>query len=204
MRDLLDQIQLISRAVSRRREPTTGELVAVTMHRSYDAAVADVWSAITDPARLARWMYPITGELRLGGSFQFEGNAGGTILACEPPRHLRITFGMASSVVTVRLSTLGARTQLALEHTVPIEIAQSVAGAFWVGPGWDLGLVSLARYLRDALGDAAAYRASPEAQLLMTASIDAWASTVAASGATPDEVTAGRLAAAAQFTPTPG
>jgi hypothetical protein len=29
---------------------------------------------------------PISGELRVGGSFQLEGNAGGEILTCEPPR----------------------------------------------------------------------------------------------------------------------
>ena len=31
---------------------------------------------------------PISGDLRLGGRYQLQGNAGGEILVCEPPQHL--------------------------------------------------------------------------------------------------------------------
>jgi hypothetical protein len=73
---------------------------------------------------------PISGDLRIGGTFQLEGNAGGEILACEPPRLLRVTFGGPTSVVEVRLTAEdGSGTVLELEHTVPIEMAQSGAGA---------------------------------------------------------------------------
>ncbi len=72
----------------------------------------------------------------MGGSFQLEGNAGGDILACEPPALLRVSFGGPTSVVQVRLTADGEHTDLVLEHSVPAAMAGSGAGAFYVGPGW--------------------------------------------------------------------
>src|SRR5436305_891101 len=125
----------------------SGERVSVLLRRSYDAPISDVWDAMTQPERIKRWFLPISGELRVGGSFQLEGNAGGQILTCEPPRLLRVTFGGPTSVVEVRLSAQGeCETVLELEHTVPIEMAQSGAGALYVGPGWDGALMGLDRF----------------------------------------------------------
>jgi uncharacterized protein YndB with AHSA1/START domain len=52
-----------------------------------------VWSALTDPSRLARWLGEFEGDLRLGGEYRarylasgWEGS--GCIEAFEPPRHL--------------------------------------------------------------------------------------------------------------------
>ena len=53
---------------------------------------ADLWNAITTPERIARWLAPISGDFRLGGTYQIEGNANGTITACEPPSHLGATW----------------------------------------------------------------------------------------------------------------
>jgi uncharacterized protein YndB with AHSA1/START domain len=39
----------------------------VRMEDRYDTNIDDLWSAITDPSRLARWLGDIDGELRLGG-----------------------------------------------------------------------------------------------------------------------------------------
>ena len=44
-----------------------------------------MWDACTDPERIGRWFLPVSGDLRLGGRYQLEGNAGGEILRCEPP-----------------------------------------------------------------------------------------------------------------------
>lgn len=41
---------------------------------------------------------PVSGELRVGGAFQLEGNAGGEILACEPPNLVRLTWGGPASI----------------------------------------------------------------------------------------------------------
>jgi hypothetical protein len=82
--DIAEQIGAVSRQVEQ-QQSEFGEIVTVTLERRYQAEVADVWQAITDPERLRRWFLPITGDLRPGGNFQLEGNAGGDILTSEAP-----------------------------------------------------------------------------------------------------------------------
>ncbi|GAB3570697.1 hypothetical protein GCM10027445_24660 [Amycolatopsis endophytica] len=130
---LANHLKAIGREV-RRTTATSGETVSVLVRRRYDATAADVWDAVTDPVRVRRWFLPLTGDLREGGTFQLEGNAGGDILTCDAPRLLKVTFGGPTSIVEVRLTADGESTDLGLEHTVPIEIAQSDAGALFVGP----------------------------------------------------------------------
>jgi uncharacterized protein YndB with AHSA1/START domain len=64
----------------------------VRMQDRYDTDIDDLWSAITDPRRIARWLGEVEGDLRLGGEFRarfFDGWAGtGRVEACEPPRRL--------------------------------------------------------------------------------------------------------------------
>jgi uncharacterized protein YndB with AHSA1/START domain len=181
-----------------------GEAVGVLLRRSYDAEIEDVWSAVTDPERVRRWFLPLTGDLRAGGTFQLEGNAGGEILTCEPPRLLRVTFGGPTSVVELRLSDGDdGATVLVLEHTVPLEIAQSGAGALYVGPGWDGALMGLDLFLRDeVIGDPVEAASSPEVQAFSKESVHAWAAAVETSGtAGADELAAATEASLAHFAP---
>ncbi len=66
----------------------------VRMEDRFDTGIDDLWSALTDPGRLARWIGEFEGDLRLGGEFRaryFDGWEGtGRIEACEPPRHLLV------------------------------------------------------------------------------------------------------------------
>ena len=71
---------------------------AVTLARSYETTVADLWDAVTNGERIPRWFVPITGDLKLGGRYQLEGNAGGTITTCEPPTRLAVTWEFAGDV----------------------------------------------------------------------------------------------------------
>ncbi|GAA3014050.1 SRPBCC family protein [Actinokineospora diospyrosa] len=171
--------------------------IRVLLTRDYAATPDDVWDALTDPARLRRWFLPISGDLRAGGQFQLEGNAGGEILHCEPPSRLRVTFGGPSSLVEVRLSGDDTHTRLELEHTVPVEFAGSAAGSLFVGPGWDGAALGLALHLVGAVADDPN---SIETQRFNLASIAAWVR--ATTGvATDAEVEAGRAAALAQYCP---
>ncbi|WGS17128.1 SRPBCC domain-containing protein [Bradyrhizobium sp. ISRA463] len=79
---------------------------AVIATRSYDTDTADLWDALTNPERIPRWFLPILGDLRLGGRYKFEGQAGGEITACEPPRRLAVTWEAMGTVswVTVTLA----------------------------------------------------------------------------------------------------
>jgi uncharacterized protein YndB with AHSA1/START domain len=198
MIDIAHQISAISRHVAADAETAT-----VTLQRRYPAAVEDVWDAITDPDRVRRWFLPLSGDLRPGGRFQLEGNAGGEILSCEPPGHLAVTFGGENSLVDVRLSADGQQTLLILEHSVPLSLAGSAAGALYVGPGWDGALMGVALYLEGKVAeDPVAAANSPEAQQFCVESIDVWTAAVEATGgADAEAISAGRQAALAQYAP---
>jgi uncharacterized protein YndB with AHSA1/START domain len=207
MIDIASQLNAIHREVE--RQPAAdgaGEHVSVLLRRSYDTPIGDVWDAVTQPDRIKRWLMPISGELRVGGSFQLEGNAGGEILGCEPPRLLRVTFGAPTSIVEVRLTAQGdGDTVLELEHTVPIEMAQSGAGALYVGPGWDGALLGLGLHLRgEAVGDPVEAANSPEVREFSKRSVSAWSAVVQHSGtATAEQLAAATEVSLAQFAPDP-
>jgi uncharacterized protein YndB with AHSA1/START domain len=204
--DFVNQIDAIRREV-RSQSAESGELVSVLLRRRYDAPVEDVWDAVTDPERIRRWFMPVSGDLREGGDFQLEGNAGGRILRCDAPRMLRATFGGETSVVELRLSPEGnGATSFELEHTVPIEMAGSGAGALYIGPGWDGAFMGLGLFLAgEAIGDPVAAASSPEAQAFSRESVQAWTRAIEASGtAGPEEVAAAVEASLAQFSPDTG
>lgn len=205
---IADELNAIHRAVG--HQPATGGAagVRVALRRSYPAQVEDVWNAATDPDLLKRWFLPISGDLRTGGRFQLEGNAGGEILRCEPPRLLTVTFGSETSVLHLRLSAEvgpgGERdgaTVLELEHVVPLEMAGSTAGALYVGPGWDGGLLGLSLFLRGEVAeDPVAAANSAEAVEFSLQSVQAWTAAIEASGtATADEISEAAEIALAQF-----
>src|SRR5580700_6219369 len=67
----------------------------VRMEDRFDTDIDDLWSALTEPRRLARWMGDVEGDLRLGGEFRarffasgWEGT--GRVEACEPSRRLLV------------------------------------------------------------------------------------------------------------------
>lgn len=202
MIDIAQEIGAIGRKVAQ-QATASGATVVVTVSRRLAAPVSDVWSALTEPDHVRRWFLPLTGDLRAGGTYQLEGNASGDIVTCQPPAHLVITFGGASSLVDLRLTADGRQTLLEFDHTVPIEMAGSMAGALYVGPGWDGAMMSLNQYLADQLTEAPTVAAeSSQSQAFSTESIDAWTTIVQASGTTDaDAIAMARKAALAQFAP---
>jgi uncharacterized protein YndB with AHSA1/START domain len=201
MIDIARQIAAIGRHVE--ILAAGGETVSVTLTRRYDAERADVWDALTDPDRISRWMMPISGDLRVGGTFSLEGNASGEILTCDEPDHLVITFGGPTSIVDLRLTTEGEQTLLSFDHSVPLALAGGAAGALYVGPGWDGALLALGLYLSgEVAADPVAAANSPEGQEFCARSVDAWVAVLEASG-TADAATIARAkqASLAQFAP---
>src|SRR3954454_14649597 len=105
MRDLIAELETVRRRVGSAKVPAgSGHLVE--LRRVYEAPVEDVWDACTDPERVGRWFLPLTGDLRPGGRYQLEGNAGGHIMQCEPPNRLLVTwvFGDAETLVELDLT----------------------------------------------------------------------------------------------------
>ena len=196
MTDLIDELNRVHRETSHRTIPA-GDGRTVVLRRTYDAPIDDVWDAITTRERIERWFLPVSGDLKLGGTYQLEGNAGGDIVACEPPRYLKITWVFGENPterdvgeVEVRLSSGGdGSTTLELEH------AAVVTDEWWktygpgaVGVGWDLTLIGLARHLDGhEIEDREAWPASPVARDFMTRCAQAWGAAMLASGATEAE-----------------
>jgi uncharacterized protein YndB with AHSA1/START domain len=203
MKDLLEELKAGRRTVGDGTLPA-GDARVVTLSRAYPAPIDDVWSALTEPERIARWFLPVTGDLRPGGTYQLEGNAGGEIRVCDPPRRLQLTwiFGEPpgpedSSIVEVGLApSEDGGTTLTLEHTavVPPEMWDEY-GPGGVGVGWDLALLGLGAHVAGIdLGDPAALETDPAMQAVMVASSEAWGAALQASGV--DEATVARLVAA--------
>lgn len=189
MIDVPDEITTVHREVQGRGDSPTR---TVAIRRDYPAAIDDVWDALTDPDRLRRWFLPVSGDLRLGGTYQLEGNAHGEILRCEPPRLLKVTwvFGDTTSEVEVRLSTDAAGTVFELEHVLPRDAHWDEFGPGAVGVGWDLTVLGLGLHLSGrSIGDPTAWMGTPEAREFMTLSAKAWGAAHQASGVNADEAT---------------
>lgn len=202
MTDLLEELFAVERTVADGEVPA-GPAKVIRLCRTLAASPEEVWDALSDPERLSRWFLPVTGELTLGGSYQFEGNAGGEIRVCEPPRRIVATWVMGPvppqdvSLVEVTLSEDDGATQFVLEHRaqVPPEMWDQF-GPGAVGVGWDGGLLGLVLHLAGLHEDRTAEELAfdPAWREFSTESATAWATAHIAAG--EDEATAQAMAAA--------
>jgi uncharacterized protein YndB with AHSA1/START domain len=99
----------------------------VRMEDRFDTDIDDLWAALTDPRRLARWYGEVGGDLRLGGEFHLRlpsaGDRTGRVDACERPRRLALTMrdpdpqpGQPDeTVLEATLTADGSRTTLVVE-----------------------------------------------------------------------------------------
>jgi uncharacterized protein YndB with AHSA1/START domain len=186
--DITRHIGATTRVVtSRERDGKPAKVVVAS--RTFDTGIDDVWDALTNAERIPRWFMPVSGELRLGGRYQLQGNAGGEIVRCDPPRHLALTweYGGDVSWVDVRLSERDGATHLELEHVA------HVPDGFWdqygpgaVGVGWELGLMGLAEHLATGASydpvEGAAWPTTDDGKRFTRASSDGWADASIAAG----------------------
>lgn len=134
-----------------------GQARTALLRRAYPTSVQNLWTAITEPRHLRVWYIEPMGNLRLGGTFTFEGIAHGRILRCDAPRSLCITWLYGprhADEVEVRLSPLGDhRALLELEHASVADLASDgVTDAIvGIGAGWELAIAYLGRHLRHEL-----------------------------------------------------
>lgn len=127
-----------------------GSLVAdgnhgtVRMEDRFDTTIVDLWSAITDPERVARWIAVVTGDFRVGGELQasFTSNWEGPmrIEVCEAPHRLVLLCGLDDerTVMEALLTEDGAGTRLVVE-----ERGLPVANLPFHGAGWQAHLEDL-------------------------------------------------------------
>lgn len=198
MIDVTKQVDAVTRALQ--TGDSDGEPTHVqTLIQDYPTTLDDLWEAVTTPERITRWFLPVSGDLVLGGRYQFEGNAGGEVLSCKPPAdgaaEYRVTWEMGGGItwLAVQLTELGPElSRLTLEHTARVgDIPPGMWETFGpgaTGVGWDGGLLGLALHLgtQDAAlapGDAAAWAATDDGHAFYRAAADGWAAAQIAAGA---------------------
>jgi uncharacterized protein YndB with AHSA1/START domain len=97
----------------------------VRVEDRFDADIEAVWSALTDPSRLASWWGELVGDLRVGGEYRarvfasgWEGT--GRVEACEAPRRLLVLTREpdqpAEQSIEVTLTADGGQTALVWEE----------------------------------------------------------------------------------------
>jgi uncharacterized protein YndB with AHSA1/START domain len=195
--DLAAHMGLMTRLV-RNFERDGRPAKAVIASCDYDTDAADLWDALTSGERLPRWFLPASGDLKLGGRYQFTGNAGGTITECVPQKRLAATWEMGGGIswVTVTLTAEGKQTRLELEHVALIDPNFPPFGPGAVGVGWELGLMGLALHLADpasAIDPAtgAAWPTTAEGKAFVRTSSTGWGEADIAAGEDPARARAG-------------
>ena len=123
----------------------------VRIEDRYDTDINDLWSALTDPGRLARWYGEVEGDLRPGGEYRLhvtmsEWEGTGRVEVCEPPRRLRVTDREAQDsydeVLEATLTADGEQTILVIETSgMPMDKIP------FYGAGWQIHAEDLAAYL---------------------------------------------------------
>ena len=201
MIDFMTQLNAVEREVGN-RTLDAGQARTVTVTQVYDTSVDDLWDACTNIERIPRWFLPISGELKVGGRYQLEGNAGGTVTRCEPPHGFDATWEFGGDVtwIEVRISEEpGGRARLRLEHIALVDEPRwAEYGPGAVGVGWDGAVLGLALHIQSGgdtvdRGEAEAAMATPEGMQFLRSSSEAWGEASIAAG---EDATAAREAAA--------
>ena len=194
MIDVQRQLNAVRRTVGRKTFEAR-EAHVVSVSQTYDTDPADLWDACTSLERIPRWFLPVTGDLRVGGRFQLEGNAAGEILHCDPPRSFTATWEAMGAVswIEVTISPApGNRASFTLEHLMDVTDHDD----FWlqfgpgsVGIGWDSALLGLAGHLgwveHIPPDQGAAWAGSDEGHTFMGAAGQRWYDAAVAAGEDP-------------------
>jgi uncharacterized protein YndB with AHSA1/START domain len=118
--------------------PVPEPLASLRLTQRYPAAPGEVWSALTDAARLGRWLGRVTSG-RIAAGERLELDVAGTSVAVvvrtlEPERRLELGWALAGeepSIVRFELSPEDKGTLLVVDHTRLDERRCMRYGAYW-------------------------------------------------------------------------
>jgi uncharacterized protein YndB with AHSA1/START domain len=122
----------------------------VRLEDRFQTEIDDLWSALTDPRRLARWLGEVEGDLHEGGEFRARYSASGwegtgRVEVCEPPQRLLILTNAPDEpdgVIEATLTADGEQTILVIEDRgLPLEQIAAY------GAGDQIHVEDLASYL---------------------------------------------------------
>lgn len=156
----------------RRRTIPAGEARVAVFTRTYETTVEDLWDACTKPERLARWYTPVTGDLRVGGTFNQAQMGSGTIVVCDAPRLLKLSLGRGGAdeiEVRVEAGAEDGTATLEVQHATTLDSheigGETYDAIFCMGGGYYPRLRALDMHLRGTLPDdydSAAFHLNPD------------------------------------------
>lgn len=206
--DPITAANLVTREVrsgSRDGKPTKSTVA----RRVYRTDQADLWDVVTNEDRLPRWFAPVTGELRLGGRYQIEGNASGLIEQCDEPSSFALTWEFDGQVSWLQVSLTPA------DDGTTLEIAhEAIIDAFWdeYGPGaggvgWDMALLGLDTHLDSGAAldpeQAMTFTFTPEGVEFVRVASAGWVEAAIADGEDPVAANAAGVRTLAFYTTSP-
>ena len=205
VKDNLDSVERSVSSLERDGQPAH----AVILARSFATTLEDLWDAVTNAERIPGWFLPVSGNLELDGRFQLEGNAGGSITACQPPSHYAITweFGGDVSWVDVRVADDGrGQARLTVTHTAHHSGHWDTYGPGATGVGFEMGLLGLDMHLTapdQPKPDPMEFAMSADGKALLTGSSQAWGDADIAAGTDSSLARAAAARTAAFYTGEP-
>ena len=159
----------------------------IIMAMQVPQALDDIWGALVKPAKLARWLAPVTGEMSKGGAVNIGHLARAGVVVCEPKRRLALTWqqGAAQTALDITFSTngkgKGKYSLITLKVTAKLQDLPAKSwdsyGPAALGMGWEWVMAGLAAYLRDpkaAPRGIADFAKSPEGRAFVTEAFDRW------------------------------
>ncbi len=179
---------------------------AVSLYRSFATTLEDLWDAVTSADRIPRWFAPVSGNLEPGGRYQVEGNAGGTIFACESQSHFGLTWEFAGDVSWVAVQVWeeeAGQVGLVLIHTALLSPHWDQFGPGAVGVGWEMAFLGLALHIADPSApkpDEEEFAYSEEGRAFIHGSSEAWGQEAIVAGTEPEVARAAAARTAAFYT----
>ena len=126
-----------------------GDAIDATFTRHYPQPVAQVWAALTEPARLAKWMGPSEVDPRVGGAIRMmigsDGAMEGVIRVFDAPRVLEFTWSnrdCARGLIRYTLTPEAGGTRLDFAHE-----GMPYVSSVLMLPGWHVLFSALAAEL---------------------------------------------------------
>ena len=165
---------------------------SVTLSCDLKTAIDPLWVAISHKDSIEKWFQPVTGELKLGGRFQIQDNAAGSVVSCQAGDNFSITWEFAGDTSWVDVSLVeldNASVRFSISHTMNFSEHWTHYGPGATGVGWELSLYGLAFFLLhpdEQKFDETEFVSSPIGRSVIAESSEGWAEAGITSGIEPN------------------
>jgi len=167
----------------------------VVIESSYNIKPKDLWADLSIADRIEKWFAPVTGELKLHGEYQIQGNAQGTITTCDPFKLIELTWDMFGDQSWLKISLIKEqqrRTRLILSHKMFHSPHYESYGSGATGVGWEMAFLGLHLHIahpEQAKLDEEEFAYSDEGRRFIRQSSEGWKLASIAGGEDPQEAT---------------